>query len=189
MFDLFKRELDKIVEVECLEKTLVSNCDEFQYAGTVDCIATYEGWRCIIDYKTSSTRNIHPDLRAIYFAQLAAYRNAYNQMNPDTLIDTVIVFHVSSVIQIVIREGNRIDKYLDIFRDEFKLFVDREVATYSINGWMDVKEVRSDTEFRTVVLPLKSIIDTDSYFYHIITTELVPMNSIMSWMVCSFVNF
>ncbi len=62
--------LNKIDNIHCLETPLYS--DFLQAAGTVDCIAEYEGKLSIIDFKTSSRVKERDDIHN-YFEQTAAY--------------------------------------------------------------------------------------------------------------------
>lgn len=82
--------------VQCVEKSVVCVKGGFEFAGTVDCIAEYNGECCITDYKTSSRDFVADELLFTHFAQLAAYRHAYNQINPTDLINKIIVIHVST---------------------------------------------------------------------------------------------
>ena len=52
MWKQFRPLLDNIDMVHCQEARMYS--DILRVAGTVDCIASYEGTLCIIDYKTST---------------------------------------------------------------------------------------------------------------------------------------
>lgn len=62
--------LDKIDNIHCLETPLYS--DFLKAAGTVDCIADYEGKLSVIDFKTSSKVKERNDIHN-YFEQTAAY--------------------------------------------------------------------------------------------------------------------
>ena len=62
--------LDKIDNIHCLETPLYS--DYLKAAGTVDCIAEYEGKLSVIDFKTSSKVKERDDIHN-YFEQTAAY--------------------------------------------------------------------------------------------------------------------
>lgn len=62
--------LGKIDNIHCLETPLYS--DFLKAAGTVDCIAEYEGKLSVIDFKTSSRVKERSDIHN-YFEQTAAY--------------------------------------------------------------------------------------------------------------------
>lgn len=65
-----KPALGKINNVHCLETQLYS--DYLQVAGTVDCVAEYNGRLSIIDFKTSRRQKTRDDINT-YFMQTAAY--------------------------------------------------------------------------------------------------------------------
>jgi genome maintenance exonuclease 1 len=69
-FKSIRPQLDNIDNIHCLETQLYS--DHLQVAGTVDCIAEYNGRLSIIDFKTSS-REKHRDNIHSYFMQTSAY--------------------------------------------------------------------------------------------------------------------
>jgi len=75
MFDLeafssIKHELNKINNIHCLETQLYS--DFLKVAGTVDCVAEYDGRISVIDFKTSARLKSRDDIHS-YFMQTAAY--------------------------------------------------------------------------------------------------------------------
>jgi len=63
-------ELDKINNIHCLETQLYS--DHLEVAGTVDCIAEYNGKVSVIDFKTSKRVKKKSDIHS-YFMQTSAY--------------------------------------------------------------------------------------------------------------------
>lgn len=70
MWSTMRPLLDKIDNIHCLETPLYS--DFLQTAGTVDCIAEYDGKLSVIDFKTSSKVKDRDDIHN-YFEQTAAY--------------------------------------------------------------------------------------------------------------------
>jgi genome maintenance exonuclease 1 len=70
MWSTMRPLLDKIDNIHCLETPLYS--DFLKAAGTVDCIADYEGKLSVIDFKTSSRVKERNDIHN-YFEQTAAY--------------------------------------------------------------------------------------------------------------------
>lgn len=70
MWSTMRPMLDKIDNIHCLETPLYS--DFLQTAGTVDCIAEFEGKLSVIDFKTSSRVKERNDIHN-YFEQTAAY--------------------------------------------------------------------------------------------------------------------
>jgi len=63
-------ELNKINNIHCLETQLYS--DHLEVAGTVDCIAEYNGKVSVIDFKTSKRVKKKSDIHS-YFMQTSAY--------------------------------------------------------------------------------------------------------------------
>ncbi len=72
-----KEYLDKINNIHVLEKPLFSH--HLQIAGTVDCIAEYNGKLAVIDFKTSKRNKTKEDIHD-YFMQCSAYSVAYEEM-------------------------------------------------------------------------------------------------------------
>lgn len=62
--------LDRIDNIHCLETQMFS--DSLCVAGTVDCIAEYDGKLCIIDFKTAKRVKTKDEIHS-YFMQTAAY--------------------------------------------------------------------------------------------------------------------
>jgi genome maintenance exonuclease 1 len=76
-FNSAKPYLDRINNIHALEKSLYS--DYLKIAGTVDCIAEYEGELAVIDFKTS--KKIKPEKWIEnYFVQETAYACMYYEM-------------------------------------------------------------------------------------------------------------
>ena len=76
MFNSIKFLLDDIDNIHCLETPLW--CDHLQVAGTVDCIAEFQGRLSIIDFKTASKPKDRDDIHH-YFMQCAAYAVAFEE--------------------------------------------------------------------------------------------------------------
>lgn len=76
MFNSIKFLLDDIDNIHCLETPLWS--DHLQVAGTVDCIAEFQGKLSIIDFKTASRAKDRDDIHH-YFMQTAAYAVAFEE--------------------------------------------------------------------------------------------------------------
>jgi genome maintenance exonuclease 1 len=77
MWKQFRPLLDNIDLVHCQEARMYS--DTLRVAGTVDCIANYDGTLCIIDYKTS-TNYKKAEWISDYFMQATAYSIMYEEM-------------------------------------------------------------------------------------------------------------
>ena len=76
MWDSFKGQLDCINNVYALEAQLYS--DHLEVAGTVDCIAEYNGRLSVIDFKTSRRQKQRDDIHD-YFMQCSAYAVAFEE--------------------------------------------------------------------------------------------------------------
>lgn len=76
MFNSIKFLLDDIDNIHCLETPLWS--DHLQVAGTVDCIADFQGKLTVIDFKTASKPKDRDDIHH-YFMQCAAYAVAFEE--------------------------------------------------------------------------------------------------------------
>jgi genome maintenance exonuclease 1 len=98
---LFQRELfesilpllHNINNVHVQEQRLYS--DHLRLAGTVDCVAEYEGKLAIIDYKTSSRRKTKEYIHN-YFMQCAAYAIMYEERTSIPINKLVIIIAVEN---------------------------------------------------------------------------------------------
>jgi genome maintenance exonuclease 1 len=72
-----KEYLDRINNIHVLEQSLFSH--HLEVAGTVDCIAEYNGKLAVIDFKTSKRNKTKDDIHD-YFMQCSAYAVAYEEM-------------------------------------------------------------------------------------------------------------
>lgn len=126
MFDIetfngLKPELDKIDNIRCLETPLFSH--HLKVAGTVDCIADYDGKRSVIDFKTSSKTKAIEDI-GHYFMQTAAYAVMFEERTGIPVSNLVIIMAVDDGNRAVIYKQKRDDwigQFLDIREDYFKL--------------------------------------------------------------------
>ena len=79
--------LDNIDNIRALEKPLFCSAG---YAGTVDCVAEYEGVLSIIDFKTMRTMK-RDEWMTDYYCQASAYAMAWDEMYDETPTQTVIL--------------------------------------------------------------------------------------------------
>ena len=79
--------LDQIDNIRALEKPLFCSAG---YAGTVDCVAEYEGVLSIIDFKTMRTMK-RDEWMVDYYLQTSAYAMAWDEMYDETPTQTVIL--------------------------------------------------------------------------------------------------
>lgn len=93
MFNSIKPLLDQVDNIHCLETPLWS--DFLQVAGTVDCIADFQGKLSVIDFKTSSKPKDRDDIHS-YFMQTAAYAVAFEERTGIPIGRLVIIMAVDS---------------------------------------------------------------------------------------------
>jgi len=93
MFNSIKLWLDDIDNIHCLETPLYS--DFLQVAGTVDCIADFQGKLSVIDFKTSSKPKDRDDIYN-YFMQTAAYAVAFEERTGIPIGRLVIIMAVNN---------------------------------------------------------------------------------------------
>lgn len=89
-----KQELLKVNQIHALETKLFSH--ELGLAGTVDCIAEYNGVLSVIDFKTSQ-RLKKKEWTKHYFMQGAAYATMFTEMTNIPVEDIVILIGVDAV--------------------------------------------------------------------------------------------
>ena len=93
MFNSIKFLLDQIDNIHCLETPLYS--DYLQVAGTVDCIAEFQGKLSVIDFKTASKPKDRDDIHN-YFMQCAAYSVAFEERTGIPIGRLVIIMAVEN---------------------------------------------------------------------------------------------
>lgn len=89
-----KEELRKVNQIHALETKLFSH--KLKLAGTVDCIAEYNGVLSVIDFKTSQ-RLKKKEWTKSYFMQGAAYATMFTEMTNIPVEDIVILIGVDAV--------------------------------------------------------------------------------------------
>lgn len=112
MWDTIVPELRKINNVHCLETPLYS--DHLQVAGTVDCIAEYEGKLAVIDFKTSKRIKSRDDIHG-YFMQCSAYAVAFEERTGIPVGKLVVIMGVDDEQALVFKE--RRDDWIEQFKD------------------------------------------------------------------------
>ena len=108
LFKIAKPTLNKIDNIHSLEGSLYSK--ELGVAGTVDCIAEYEGELAVIDFKTSKK----PKPRAWidgYFVQAAAYACMYYELTGIAVKKLVIIMACEDGECVVYEEYDKL-KYM-----------------------------------------------------------------------------
>ena len=91
MWDSIKGELNSIDNIHALEQQLYS--DHLEVAGTVDCIAEYNGKLSVIDFKTSRRQKQRDDIHD-YFMQCSAYAVAFEERTGVPASQLVIIMAV-----------------------------------------------------------------------------------------------
>ena len=117
----FKPVLTKVNNIHCLETPLYS--DHLQVAGTVDCIAEYEGKLAVIDFKTSSRVKRRDDIHN-YFMQCSAYAVAFEERTGISVPNIVILMSVDNEPPLLFHEKRNqwINSFIDL-RNQF--FIER----------------------------------------------------------------
>ena len=120
-FNSIRPFLDKINNVHCLETQLYS--DYLQVAGTVDCIAEYEGKMSIIDFKTSKRLKTRDDIHG-YFMQTAAYAVMFEERTGIPVGKLVIIMAVDDEKPLVFVEkrDDWIHHFIQLRQDYSKLY-------------------------------------------------------------------
>jgi genome maintenance exonuclease 1 len=119
-FKSLKPYLDNINNIHCLETQLYS--DFLQVAGTVDCIAEYEGKLSIIDFKTSKRVKSRDDIHG-YFMQTAAYAVMFEERTGIPVGKLVIIMSVDDDKPLIFKEkrDDWINRFIELREDYSKL--------------------------------------------------------------------
>lgn len=89
LFVNMRKELDKMNNIHCLESKLHSHI--LKLAGTVDCIAEYDGVMSVIDFKTSRRLKRKEDI-ANYFMQGTAYSVMFEELtNQEFPVQQIVI--------------------------------------------------------------------------------------------------
>lgn len=118
MWTAVKPELNRINNIHALETPLYS--DHLEVAGTVDCIAEYDGKLSVIDFKTSRRQKSSNDIHD-YFMQCSAYAVAFEERTKIPVNRLVIIMAVEDSEPLVFHE--RRDNWIDGFkklREEYR---------------------------------------------------------------------
>lgn len=112
--------LDKINNIHCLETQLYSNF--LQVAGTVDCIAEYEGKLSVIDFKTSKRIKTRDEIHS-YFMQTSAYAVMFEERTGIPIGQLVIIMSVDDDKPLIFKEkrDDWIHRFIELREDYSKL--------------------------------------------------------------------
>lgn len=118
MWDSVIPELHFINNIHCLETPLYS--DHLEVAGTVDCIAEYNGKLAVIDFKTSSKVK-KKEWISNYFMQCAAYSVAFEEITKIPVTNLVVIMAVEdNPVQVFLeKRDDWIDDFINL-RKQYK---------------------------------------------------------------------
>lgn len=111
--------LDRIDHIHCLESQLYSH--HLEVAGTVDCIAEFDGKISVIDFKTSARVKTADEIHT-YFMQTAAYAVMFEEHTKIPVNKLVIIMGVDNEREPLIfteKRNNWIFKFREV-REEYR---------------------------------------------------------------------
>lgn len=131
MFINTKKYLDCIDNVHIIESRLYSH--HLRLAGTVDCIAEYNGRLSVIDFKTS-LKPKRKDWVSSYFIQASAYCIMYEELLKIPVSDVVIIVGVEgSETQVFHEKRDNFTKELLRKRNEYERFYLQRHSSSTVN--------------------------------------------------------
>ena len=119
LFKISKSTLDNINNIHALESSLYSK--ELGIAGTVDCIAEYEGELAIIDFKTSAKPKPE-DWIEHYFVQCMAYGCMLYEMT-GIMVKKLVIIMACENGECVVYEQRDKAKYIKLLTQYIRKFV------------------------------------------------------------------
>lgn len=126
LFSIAKPALNKINNIRALESSLYSTY--LGIAGTVDCIAEYDGELAVIDFKTSKSPKPIEWVEG-YFVQAAAYACMLYEMTGIKVKKLVIIMACEDGELKVYEEYNKA-KYISLLSTYIKKFVNDKLKSY-----------------------------------------------------------
>jgi genome maintenance exonuclease 1 len=119
-FDSIKPLLNRINNIHCLETQLFS--DYLQVAGTVDCIAEFDGRVSVIDFKTSRRIKSRDDIHG-YFMQTSAYAVMFEELTKIPVSRLVVIMSVDDEAPLLFIEkrDDWIGQFIELRNDYSKL--------------------------------------------------------------------
>lgn len=126
LFQIATPKLDKIDNIHALESSMYSKV--LGIAGTVDCIAEYEGELAIIDFKTSKKPKPREWIEH-YFVQAAAYACMLYELTGLVAKKLVIIMACENGECVVYEEYDK-KKYIQLLIQYIKEFVNDNLKTY-----------------------------------------------------------
>ena len=122
-----KSNLDKIDNIHAIEQALFSK--ELGVAGTVDCIAEYEGELAVIDFKTSKKPKPEKWIEH-YYVQCAAYACMLYEMTGIMVKKFVIIMSCENGECVVYEQYDK-RKYINLLSEYIREFVEFKLQTYA----------------------------------------------------------
>ncbi len=129
LFKQAKPDLDKIDKIHAIEQALFSK--ELGVAGTVDCIAEYDGELAIIDFKTSKKPKPRKWIDS-HFVQCAAYACMLYEMTGIMVKKFVIIMSCENG-EVEIYEEYDKKKFINLLSKYIREFVEYKLHDYTIN--------------------------------------------------------
>ena len=126
LFQICKGELNKINNIYALEGSLYSKV--LGVAGTVDCIAEYNGELAIIDFKTSKKPKPREWIEH-YFVQCAAYACMFYEITNIPVKKLVILMSCENGECVVYEEYDK-SKYIKLLTEYIREFVTDKLIQY-----------------------------------------------------------
>lgn len=126
LFRISKKEINNIDNIYALEKSLYSL--HLGVAGTVDCIAEYNGELAIIDFKTSKKPKPREWIEH-YFVQAAAYACMFYEITGIAVKKLVILMACENGECVVYEEYDK-SKYIKLLAQYIREFVEHKLEAY-----------------------------------------------------------
>ena len=127
LFKQAKPQLSLIDDIVALETSLYSQ--KLGVAGTVDCIAQYDGELSVIDFKTSKKPKPREWIDH-YFVQCAAYACMFYEMTGQIVKKFVIIMSCEDGECVVYEEYDK-GKYIKLLSDYIRDFVESKLQEYA----------------------------------------------------------
>ena len=126
LFKIAKADLNRINNIHALEGSLYSK--QLGIAGTVDCIAEYDGELAIIDFKTSKKPKPREWIEH-YFVQCMAYGCMLYELTGISVKKLVIIMACENGECVVYEERNK-SKYIKLLTEYVRKFVRDKLELY-----------------------------------------------------------
>ena len=127
LFKIAKEELNKIDNIHALESSLYSKY--LGIAGTVDCIAEFDGELAVIDFKTSKKPKPVEWIEH-YFVQCCAYACMLHELT-DIPVKKFVIIMACENGEVEVYEEYDKAKYIKMLTQYIKKFVDDKLEQYS----------------------------------------------------------